>query len=166
MLLLPSSQVVPSGAALATISAAMLPPAPGRLSMITCRPRSSPSFWPSSRASMSLGPPGVKPTTKRTGLSGNALVWGCAQTAPAASSSAAAIAQPGRASRICLHIYRGPASIDHDAGIARDAAPAPRFGLQHFLGLGRGGVGRIDAELQQGFAHLLAVDGGIERSVQ
>src|SRR5260221_127033 len=38
MLLLPSSQVAPSGALFATSSAAMLPPAPGRFSITTCSP--------------------------------------------------------------------------------------------------------------------------------
>src|SRR5881396_3702862 len=70
MLLLPRSQVAPSGALFATSSAAMLPPAPGRFSITTCWPRDSASFWPRARARMSLGPPGVKPTTKRTGFSG------------------------------------------------------------------------------------------------
>src|SRR2546426_10053869 len=69
MLLLPSSQVVPSGALRATSSAAILPPAPGRFSITTCWPQESASFWPRARARISLGPPGVKPTTKRTGLS-------------------------------------------------------------------------------------------------
>src|SRR6266436_6004535 len=70
MLLLPRSQVCPSGALFATSSAAILPPAPGRFSITTCCAQSSASFWPRARARMSLGPPGVKPTTKRTGFSG------------------------------------------------------------------------------------------------
>src|SRR5712664_1838318 len=70
MLLLPSSQVWPSGALFATSSAARLPPAPGWFSITTCWPKRSASFWPSARARMSLGPPGVNPTTKRTGFSG------------------------------------------------------------------------------------------------
>src|SRR4051794_29596527 len=40
--------------------------------MTTCCDQRSASFWPRARARMSLGPPGVKPTTKRTGFCGNA----------------------------------------------------------------------------------------------
>src|SRR5256885_9779370 len=81
MLLLPRSQVVPSGALRATSSAAILPPAPGRFSITTCWPQESASFWPRARARISLGPPGVKPTTKRTGFSGQP--WASAvQTTP------------------------------------------------------------------------------------
>src|SRR3954468_12051215 len=66
MLLLPRSQVLPSGGLFATTSAARLPPAPGRFSTTTGWPSVSESFAPRARARMSLGPPGVKPTTKRT----------------------------------------------------------------------------------------------------
>src|SRR6266513_5396661 len=83
MLLLPRSQVVPSGALFATSSAAILPPAPGRFSITTCRLQSSASFWPRARARISLGPPGVKPTTKRTGFSGQPWAGApAAQTRP------------------------------------------------------------------------------------
>jgi hypothetical protein len=36
--------------------------APERLSITTCWPRSSPSFWPISRPSTSAGPPGANGT--------------------------------------------------------------------------------------------------------
>src|SRR5256885_2306973 len=89
MLLLPSSQVVPSGALFATSSAAMLPPAPGRFSITTCWPRDSASFWPRARARMSLGPPGVKPTTKRAGFSGQPWPGAPPENATAMNNAAA-----------------------------------------------------------------------------
>src|SRR6266571_3090099 len=89
MLLLPSSQVVPSGALRATSSAAILPPAPGRFSITTCWSQESASFWPRARARMSLGPPGVKPTTKRTGLSGQPWAVAPPENATAMNKAAA-----------------------------------------------------------------------------
>src|SRR5256885_1882471 len=89
MLLLPRSQVVPSAALLATSSAAILPPAPGRFSITTCWPRDSASFWPRARARMSLGPPGVKPTTKRAGFSGQPWPGAPPENATAMNNAAA-----------------------------------------------------------------------------
>ena len=48
-----SSSVYPSGAALATDSAAIVPPPPGRVSISTCWPQASVSFCPKMRATMS-----------------------------------------------------------------------------------------------------------------
>ena len=62
--------VYPSGADLATYSFAMLVPAPGRFSTITCWGRSSESFDASTRALMSTPPPGVNPTINRGGRLG------------------------------------------------------------------------------------------------
>src|SRR5260221_3994021 len=59
-------RVYPSGADLATYSFAMLVPAPGRFSTITCWGRSSESFDASTRALMSTPPPGVNPTMRRS----------------------------------------------------------------------------------------------------
>src|SRR5512143_2468623 len=50
----------------------MLPPAPGRLSTMTCCPHASVSFCPTSRARMSVAPPGGNGTTIRIGLVGYA----------------------------------------------------------------------------------------------
>src|SRR5262249_34750552 len=88
------SSVWPSGAALAVCSVAMLPPAPARFSTTTGWPQRSPSFWATRRAMMSVPPPGVKPTSMRTGLAGKfgAPAWGkqCeAQVASAARASRA-----------------------------------------------------------------------------
>ena len=55
------SSVLPSGAALATASAAMLPPAPGRFSTITVRPSCRPISLASARASVSVEPPAGAP---------------------------------------------------------------------------------------------------------
>ena len=64
------SRVYPSGADLATYSFAMLVPAPGRFSTITCWGRSSESLDASTRALISTPPPGVKPTINRGGRLG------------------------------------------------------------------------------------------------
>src|SRR4051812_43584126 len=62
--------VYPSGADLATASAAMLPPAPGRFSTTTGCPRARPSGSASDRATTSGWPPGAKGTTIRSGFVG------------------------------------------------------------------------------------------------
>lgn len=69
MLLVPKSSVSPSGAALATKVAPMLPVAPTLLSTITVRLRDAASLGASTRASTSVGPPAAKGTTMRMGLS-------------------------------------------------------------------------------------------------
>src|SRR5882762_7903238 len=89
MLLLPRSQVYPSGALFATSSAAILPPAPGRFSITICWAHDSASFWPRARARISLGPPGVKPTTKRTGFSGQPCAVAPPENATAMNKAAA-----------------------------------------------------------------------------
>src|SRR2546428_13418635 len=48
----------------------MLPPAPARFSTTTCCPRFSPSVLATIRATVSVPPPGSKPTTIVTGLLG------------------------------------------------------------------------------------------------
>src|SRR4051812_31888033 len=65
-----ASSVYPSGLALAVISNATTPPAPGRLSTTTCWCHRSDSFLPMIRAATSVPPPGLKPTSSRTGLRG------------------------------------------------------------------------------------------------
>jgi hypothetical protein len=62
--------VYPSGGAFATCPAAIVPPAPGRFSTITCCFQDSVSFPATYRAVMSGPPPGVKPTSIRIGLFG------------------------------------------------------------------------------------------------
>ena len=48
----------------------MVPPAPARFSMITVWCQTSPSFWPTVRARMSVALPAVKGTMIFTGLLG------------------------------------------------------------------------------------------------
>jgi hypothetical protein len=61
------NKVLPSGADLATASAAMLPPAPGRFSTTTTLPNKRPSSTDKARASVSVEPPAGAPTKTRTG---------------------------------------------------------------------------------------------------
>src|SRR5262245_4750335 len=67
--------------------APIVPVAPGRLSISTCRPRTSLSLLASGRAAPSAAPPGGHPTTSRTGLLG----YVCAKAASAPESIAPAI---------------------------------------------------------------------------
>jgi hypothetical protein len=48
----------------------MAPPAPGLFSTMNCAPMISPILAPTTRAMMSDGPPGAKPTRTRIGLFG------------------------------------------------------------------------------------------------
>src|SRR3954468_955432 len=61
----------------------MLPPAPARFSTTTCWPRLSPRYLATMRATVSVPPPGSKPTTMVTGCDGNGS-W--EKTFPAARS--------------------------------------------------------------------------------
>src|SRR6476646_2437285 len=68
--LCPHSSVQPSGKDRATISAPILPAAPGRLSTMTCRPPISVNFGATVRASESAPPPGGNVTIIRIDLLG------------------------------------------------------------------------------------------------
>src|SRR6266849_9737873 len=59
------SSVPPSGVLLATDALPMVPPAPGRFSTITVRPRAAPSSALNERATMSCTPPAANGTTTR-----------------------------------------------------------------------------------------------------
>src|SRR5687768_14888854 len=63
----------------------MLPAAPSRLSMTTCRPQLSPSFAPITRPTTSSAPPAAKGTTRRIGFVG--YVWAPALTAAIANNA-------------------------------------------------------------------------------
>ena len=54
----------------------ILPPAPTWFSITNCWPNFSVSFWPTSRATTSTGPPAANGTMIRTGLRG-ILLRGC-----------------------------------------------------------------------------------------
>ena len=60
----------------------MLPPAPGRLSTITCWPSRSPSLGATMRTVASDEPPGGKVTIMRIGLAGQAAGAGVCASAP------------------------------------------------------------------------------------
>jgi hypothetical protein len=82
----PSSSVVPSGSARATVTAARVPPPPGRLSTMTgslvAAENASPTAWPTT----SPAPPAASGVTILIGRVGQS----CAHTADAATSSTAA----------------------------------------------------------------------------
>src|SRR5688572_12543007 len=77
--------VCPSGGDLATISDAIEPPAPGRLSGTTDWPHICESFVPMNRPVVSTPPPGASAITMRMDLEGYAGAW--AQAAPAARNA-------------------------------------------------------------------------------
>src|SRR3954463_6644344 len=60
----------PSGGALATLSAPIVEPAPGRLSTTTCCPSASVNFWVRIRPGTSAAPPAENGTTSLTGWVG------------------------------------------------------------------------------------------------
>src|SRR6478752_400567 len=78
------SMTWPSGALFATISVATVPAAPGRFSTTTGWPKLSESFWAMRRPTMSVEPPGEKPSIRRTVLVG----YACARALPASTSAA------------------------------------------------------------------------------
>ena len=84
----PTTIVSPSGAAFATESAPVLPPAPGLLSISIGWFQAGPSFSPMSRARMSGAPPGVKVTTMCIGLPAF-VPWACAAGAAASPATTA-----------------------------------------------------------------------------
>ena len=71
-----SMKTLPSVGALATEAQAISPLAPARFSTTTLRFSRSPMPGAISRVSRSFGPPGGKPTTKRSGLSGKSADLG------------------------------------------------------------------------------------------
>ena len=64
------SRLYPSGADLATLSAAMEEPAPARFSITIGWPEAAAEAFAEARATVSAAPPGAKPTTRRMGLLG------------------------------------------------------------------------------------------------
>src|SRR5207245_4933123 len=69
-LTVPRTIVQPLRAGSATASEPIRPPTPGRFSMTTGWPRPSENFWTTTRATLSLDPPGGNGTTKRIGRLG------------------------------------------------------------------------------------------------
>src|SRR5688572_21219207 len=85
------SIVWPSGAAFATMSAPIVPPAPPRLSTSTCWPIDSPMRCATSRATTSVVPPAGKGTTIRSGRAGKAgsAAWRTLDASASAASETA-----------------------------------------------------------------------------
>src|SRR6476620_6390053 len=123
----PTTSVWPSGALLATKSAPMLPPAPGLLSTVIGWP-SEAHFSARMRASVSGAPPGVKVTTMRMGLVGQAACWAVAAVA---ASPRAASAMARRVNIRCLLVCLGgpfcPARATRDTGESAGCARQPRL---------------------------------------
>src|SRR5215468_1676841 len=88
-------RVYPSGDAFAAASAAMVPPAPGRLSMMIFVGHRLPSSSARVRATISTAPPGGNGTRRCTGRDGK-LSWACSAGLSATSARAAspAVAKP------------------------------------------------------------------------
>src|SRR5262245_22578439 len=76
----------------------MVPPPPGRLSTMNCWPNLSESLWAKVRAMMSVPPPGLNGTIKRTGLVGHVEVL--APTAADAERAATMAAMHARIRRV------------------------------------------------------------------
>ena len=97
---------LPSGGALATEAAAISPLAPARFSTTTDRFSRSAMPGATMRASRSLGPPGGKPTMKRSGRSGKSAACARADRRGAAakgSEESPAIAERRRRRDIGSH---------------------------------------------------------------
>ena len=118
----PITRVWPSPGDLATLSAPMLPPAPGRLSTTTGKP--SWAFSLNKRARMSGAPPEGKVTTRRKGLVGKA----CAE-APTALKAPNPSNRPPRLRRMGLAMRRAEPRADS----AEAVGVAERVGMNNSL---------------------------------
>src|SRR3954463_11289710 len=95
----PMKRLYPSGDAREASDAPTVPPAPPRLSMISCLPVCLANCAPSGRANASVPPPAGNGTIIVTGLTGHAAF--CAR-AKGAAAAAAAAANPRRTARRCM----------------------------------------------------------------
>src|SRR6266700_2565850 len=128
------------------MSVPMLPPAPGRLSTITCCATRSESFCAIDRAMIWVPPPGGKATTKRIGLAG----YGSAAAMPRASSRAI----PGRAGPSLSLLSRRFLAVLRKI-FARGAETAERRRIT-----------AVDRRMQQDLADLLLGDAVADRAVE
>src|SRR5688572_26593179 len=102
-----------------------MPAAPERFSITTDWPRSAAMAWASMRAMRSAVPPGAKPTTSRTGRSGQD---GWATALPAARASPAAAINP----RLFINVFLlsgegGNRKIEAAVGLRRRFVRAHAF---------------------------------------
>src|SRR6185503_12347084 len=144
-----NNSVYPSGAALAASSAAMLPPAPARLSITICCPNRSVSFCATGRMMRSDAPPGGNGMISRIGLAGYCCATACmlhAASAPARKTrNQAAFAFMGRSVR------RRTRSLD-------DRRPLRHIPLHNFCKfLGTRGVGNRPL-LEKQVANIRSID--------
>src|SRR6267142_3157404 len=119
---LQTTKVYPSAGALATASAARVPPAPSRFSTVIAWPQSSLSLAATMRPVMSTPPPGLNPTKRRSGLAGKG--WAAAgptRTSERANSARARMAGPASIEADDLHPVRALAGRDladrHEAAV-------------------------------------------------
>src|SRR5712692_9903689 len=130
----------------------MLPPAPARFSTTTCWPRFSASVFATMRATVSVPPPGSKPTTVVTGLPGKPP---CAR-APAAKANAKTAAKH----LMAVFLLRNDAGVLHYRSPLLDFVPDERKAvLRRTLNHGRA------ARLER-VAHLRVLRGAVERLVE
>ena len=113
-----NSSVYPSGAAFATASMPIVPPAPpGRFSMMNCWPSRSDMRCASIRATLSSAPPATVGTITRTGRAGYAPAsCACAGSAPLAAHARPAPSSLRRVSR------PGSREVAHSAPAGSTAA--------------------------------------------
>src|SRR6476661_2506905 len=125
----PTTIVRPSGGALATKSAPVLPPAPGLLSTITGWFQAPFSFSAIRRARMSGAPPGVKVTTMWIGLA--ALAGWAIAAGAAAIVAAKRSAEARRAIGEFIADFRkaGRRPADYSTPSHSPAAGFPRAGI-------------------------------------
>src|SRR5256885_1839646 len=120
------NSVCPSGADLATVSAATMPPALGLLSMMTGWPSCEASFCATTREVTSATPPAPKGTTMRMGLFDRGWAW----LVMAASSRAA----QARALRVKRRLFMG--LLSPGRRVWRKSAGRPRAPVFWLLCLG------------------------------
>src|SRR5262245_2435698 len=120
----------------------MLVAAPGRFSTTTGWPRTSGSLDAIRRATMSVPPPGVNPTTSRIGRPG----YGCASAAALQSAMTAATSR--------VHPVAAIRSFHLRAGLLDHLAPAGDFALQELAELLRRARERLDPHRREPVARL------------
>src|SRR5450759_2503449 len=114
--------------------AAMVPPAPGRLSTTTCCFQFSVSFCAMKRAVISGTPPGVKPTTMRIGLPGKPAAGSPPAGCAAPISSDMAVNNTATRETLLQNIFIAPPADNYETG--RQAAFARRSPRPPGEGLG------------------------------
>jgi hypothetical protein len=100
VVLLVTNTVCPSGAARATFDAAVWPLAPAMFSMTTVQPCAALSFWPSTRASVSVALPAVNGTTNLIARDGKSCAAADAGTRVDPAST--------HASAVCMSFIQVP----------------------------------------------------------